>query len=621
MNDNEATKPGDYYRQSIADRADEVSSLKANSGRLSRARGIVFLIALLFAFLGWAESGPPWLMFTLAGLAFIAFVAVVGYHEHVDDQRRTVERRSDLQRRQLGRVERDWTNVPEMKVEIDDEHRAVAGDLDLFSRGGLYHFLNRAHTPAGKTTLRDWLTIPALPEEIKRRQAAVQSLSKQREFCDDLDLHGSLLAASDTGPVAFTEWASSPDWYENRTGVLWGLRALAAAGVVLLGLILFGVLPFTWIYGLIALVCLNVCVNGYFIGGVHDIFNRITAGRNEIRHYAALLELVDGLPNDAEKLVELKSNMNSGDTSYQTALGQLQRTMRLAGGRRSALMFLPYICAQLLIYWDFDILHRLEKWKRAHGSSVARWFESLAEIESLSSLAVSAIDHPDWTYPAVDNNRGSYDAVQLGHPLLKQDEVCNNDVKLGPAGTFLLVTGSNMSGKSTLLRSIGINAVLAQAGGPVCAKQLGMPPVVLATSMRVTDSLNDGVSFFFAELKRLKQIVDMSRDIDGKEGKRLLFLLDEILQGTNSQERQIAVAQVIDHLLAQPTIGAVSTHDLELAAAKELSDHCDTVHFREHFTGDGANREMHFDYVLRQGVSPTTNALKLLEMVGLGPEA
>ena len=184
---------------------------------------------------------------------------------------------------------------------------------------------------------------------------------------------------------------------------------------------------------------------------------------------------------------------------------------------------------------------------------------------------------------------------------------------------FLLVTGSNMSGKSTLLRAIGVNAVLAQAGSPVRADSWVMPPVELATSMRVSDSLDDGVSFFFAELQRLKAIVDQSRAIQPNNGV-LLFLLDEILQGTNSAERHIAVAQVIGHLIRQPAIGAVSTHDLELANEPQLAPYCETVHFREHFTRVEGKRVMSFDYQLREGVSPTTNALKLLKMVGLGDE-
>ncbi len=595
-----------------------IQELTGRCGWLSRARGIVFLCAAVLAFAGWAEWAPPGIMFSLAILVFFGFVWVVGYHEHVADLRHTAERRCDLQRRQLGRLDRDWDNVPHIKVAIAEASQSVAKDLDLFSRGGLYHLINRTHTPAGRTTLRDWILTGASPEVIRQRQSAVQRLRGERTFCDKLDLHGSLLASSDAGPVAFTQWATSRDWFENRRFILWGMRFLAATGIGLLALILLGFLPGSAIYGLIGLVCFNVVINGIFIGGVHDIFNQITAGRNEIRHYAALLELIDGMPDDPDLLGQLQTDMHSGNTSFRQALARLQRIMRLAAGRRSALWFLPYIVAQLLIYWDFDILHRLEHWKRIHGASVPRWFSSLAQIEALASLATLAADHPDWSFPDVDANNERFVAKQLGHPLLPRDDVRCNDVALGPSGSFLLVTGSNMSGKSTLLRSLGVNAVLAQAGGPVCAQALEIPPLQIATSMRVSDSLHDGVSFFFAELKRLKQIVDQSRSMQSQSGTRLLFLLDEILQGTNSRERQIAVAQVIEHLLMQPTLGAVSTHDLELATASALKDRCDTVHFREHFTGEAGNREMHFDYVLRNGVSPTTNALALLEMVGLG---
>jgi DNA mismatch repair ATPase MutS len=197
-----------------------------------------------------------------------------------------------------------------------------------------------------------------------------------------------------------------------------------------------------------------------------------------------------------------------------------------------------------------------------------------------------------------------------------------NDVTLGPPGTFLLVTGSNMSGKSTLLRSLGVNVVLAQAGGPVCATSLSLPPLALATSILVEDSLEDGVSFFMAELLRIRKVVDAASRAEG-EGRTLLYLLDEILRGTNTRERQIAVRRVLSYLLAKGALGAISTHDLELAEIPELAAASEAVHFRESFA-PGAEREgkpvMTFDYQLRSGVATTANALKLLDLVGLGEE-
>ena len=208
-------------------------------------------------------------------------------------------------------------------------------------------------------------------------------------------------------------------------------------------------------------------------------------------------------------------------------------------------------------------------------------------------------------------------AKQLGHPLLDDGRVCN-DVGVGPAGSVLLVTGSNMSGKSTLLRSLGVNVVLAQMGSVVCADEMMLPPLKIETSMRIVDSLADGVSFFMAELKRLKEIVDTAGEINDDQQWSMLFLLDEILQGTNSQERQIAVSRVVRRLIDGNAIGCISTHDLDLGQTDDLQDKCQTVHFAESFETKDGEEVMTFDYQMREGISPTTNALKLLEMVGLG---
>jgi DNA mismatch repair ATPase MutS len=230
-------------------------------------------------------------------------------------------------------------------------------------------------------------------------------------------------------------------------------------------------------------------------------------------------------------------------------------------------------------------------------------------------------DHPEWTLPEVRASADRFQARQLGHPLLRNETRVANDVEIGPAGSILLVTGSNMSGKSTLLRAAGVNAVLAQAGAPACAERLVMPPLALATSMRIRDSLEDGVSFYMAELLRLKEIVDLGREPQRRSGRVLLYLLDEILLGTNSRERHIAVVRVLHDLLARGAIGAVSTHDLELATSEPLCGVCRCVHFRETLHGRHAERPMTFDYRLRPGPATTTNALKLLELVGLGDPA
>ncbi|MDP6718142.1 MAG: MutS family DNA mismatch repair protein, partial [Pirellulaceae bacterium] len=286
--------------------------------------------------------------------------------------------------------------------------------------------------------------------------------------------------------------------------------------------------------------------------------------------------------------------------------------------RQDAILGIPYLLAQLVFLIDVHLLHLVELWQQRHGHLVRAWLESVGELEAISSLAMLAHDNPTWTLPNFkDSPEPSVTATELGHALLSNDVCVRNDVKLGPTGTFLLVTGSNMSGKSTLLRSIGVNVALAQAGGPVCAAEFQLTPLRIATSMRITDSLEDGISFFMAELKRLKQIVDQSGEASQEDEATLLYLLDEILQGTNSSERHIAVSRVIRHLVENGAIGAVSTHDLGLAKNPDLVDVCETVHFRESFSSGENGQKMTFDYKVRSGVSPTTNALKLLELVGL----
>lgn len=316
----------------------------------------------------------------------------------------------------------------------------------------------------------------------------------------------------------------------------------------------------------------------------------------------------------------IRRTLLHGEGNALAAMDELARVARAGGLRQSAATFLVYLPLQAFGLWDVRVLRRLERWQAVYGERSRVWFETLGEMEALLSLAAVRDEYPDWVMPcwAGRDEPPRLEATGLGHPLLRDDERVCNDVAAGPPGTFLLITGSNMSGKSTMLRSIGLNVALAAAGGPVCASRFRLPTLELATSIRVSDDLSQGVSFYMAELHRLKGVVDQARRVAEADDRVLLFLLDEILQGTNSRERQIAVTQVLRTLAWAGAIGAITTHDLELADEPVLREAATTVHFRETIEtdADGAER-MTFDYRMRQGVSPTTNALRLLAMVGL----
>ena len=353
---------------------------------------------------------------------------------------------------------------------------------------------------------------------------------------------------------------------------------------------------------------------------MHDVFNRISSHQNEIAHYVELFDMVGEFESKSGFLRGIQDQLNGEGDDVRRHVGSLSWLTWLANIRRDGILFLLYLLLEFMFLWDAHILNLLENWKARHGSKAGRWFTALGQWEAMLALSKLRADHPEWVFPVMSDHAPGEQQIesrQLGHPLLDGSRV-PNDVTVGPAGTVLLVTGSNMSGKSTLLRSIGVNVTLAQMGSVVCAESMKLSNFRIETSMRIVDSLSDGVSFFMAELKRLKEIVDTAKQQNESGERSMLFLLDEILQGTNSRERSIAVSRVVRKLIDENAIGAISTHDLELADTHELSKACRTVHFSEQFEEDDGRRRMTFDYRMRQGIAETTNALKLLEIVGLG---
>ncbi len=640
-----ASSPEVYYADRMETLGVQVGRLRQIDLRCSQGRGLVFLVALVLLMLGVLREHRP--LVWLGGLSVVGLVALVFYHDRVQRRLAIARSQRSIHRLQQLRMNRQWSDLPESTCQpVKGIHRlsrndqddrsdelaspvspptldaAVANDLDLTGFGSLWQLTNNAYSVFGQRILHDWFLTPASPAEIGRRQASVQRLVSMTDFREQLALHGRMLATYQTDPAAFVSWAEEEGpRFAGRQWLYWTARLLS---FFMIATIVASCFRSEWLVGVLAVMTLNLLVNSVWTGAVHDLFNQISAGNYDMFHYTALFEAVDSLPDDTEPLAELKTDMRTGDVSFQTAFSRLQRLVRLSSGRKSRVWVVPWMVMQIFFFWDYHVLHRLEAWQVQFGPSVPRWFRTLGKLEALSSLATLAHDEPDWVFPTVADDQDAIQATSIGHPLLPRTTNVRNDVTVGPTKTFLLVTGSNMSGKSTLLRSIGVNTVLALAGGPVCAANFQTPPVELATSMRITDSLSQGTSFFMAELERLKQIVDRARQMTEADGPYMLFLLDEILLGTNSAERHVAVTRVVGHLLNCRTLGAVSTHDLELATAEGLADACQTVHLRETIessgTSSGDGDTMTFDYIVRPGVTPTTNALKLLELVGLGPE-
>ncbi len=663
--------PTVIYQRRCADfgrQRDTYSRRSSRNGNLS-----LVLIAGALACLGsWLWRGTPALLYAAVLLA-AGFVASFIHHGRVDKTLRRYTELYAINAEGLLRLRRDWDALPlRQPPESRPIHKvrpgfgqlfapflpaqvapagtidntrdlpSYAADLDLLGHASLQHLLNTPTTSVGQQRLRDWLLTPAPHLIARRRQPAVAELAPLNDLRDEFALRGRLIGAAQERalerPYAeFLRWAEDAPWLAGRDWLLWLARILPLVTLALylaqqLGLISY---PF-WLISIVA----GVIVTATIGRTVDRLIDAVAERQAVFVTYAELFKLIGDQQFATPALQQLQHDLSAENVRADQQMARLGRLMALAD-LRSWMFFYPI---QIATLWNVHVLWLLERWQRAAGAHARAWLAALGDFEALAALATLAHDNPTWVFPELyDPQRHTQDTQEddqsvdvqvgactfvdskieaqgLGHPLLPPDACVGNDVIIGPPGTFLLVTGSNMSGKSTLLRAIGINVVLAQAGGPVCAAALRAPPLALASSMRVQDSLEQGVSYFMAELQRLKEVVDTAAQV-GRAGERTpLFLLDEILHGTNTTERQIAARRIILHLLSLGATGAISTHDLALADAPEFAAISQPVHFTEQFTRGANGLSMTFDYQLRPGIATSTNALKLMEMIGLPKE-
>ena len=610
---------GNWYRERVGWCTRRLERRHRQDVWLTRARLATFLPAVGLAYWGvfQAAAGGPWLV--AAAVLAVCFIVVVNIHQRVLHDADELRARLSINETQLARLDRRWDLVPECPVEVPPEGECVANDLDLFGHASLFQFVSQAHTPLGRATLAQWLLTPAAVPVIFDRQQAVTHLAPAADVREEIALRGRLLGAREQGTWGFVDWAEAKPLLGRRPWLVWLARTTSAAMVLAVAAGMARLVPAEAAFlAVAAIACVHLVLFAVYGGRIHEVLDRVASRSHDIRQYRPLFDSIAALPTDVRLFAQLHAHMGRTPREPLAVLAGLMRLVRLANLRRDGLFGVPYYVSELFLATDFHVLALMERWQRRHGPLVRRWLEAVGRTEATVSLATLVHDHPDWVLPVFESAPAdTIVAKQLGHPLIADDACVRNDIEVGPAGTLVLVTGSNMSGKSTLLRAVGLNVTLAQAGGSVCARELRLPPVELATSIRARDSLADGVSFFLAELRRLKQVVDQSREAQQHAERTLLYLLDEVLQGTNSAERHIAVSRVVGHLVDHGSIGMVSTHDLELAQSPELTAACHPVHFRESFTERDGKEQMTFDYVLRPGVAPTTNALKLLKLVGL----
>lgn len=600
-----ATEP---YRTRLATATALFEQVDQRWHRVANLRLVAFVGAAAAA--AWAIWGQAPLGWPLAALLLLAFIGLAAYHARLGRERARHATMQTVQRDAIARVERRWADLPApWQPPVSPDH-PYAFDLDIVGRASLLQLLNTTATRMGRETLSTWLLSASPPAEARARQGAVAELAPQLDLRQDLEHRGRTAANDEADPAPFLAWAEGPDSLSGQTWLRWYAWLGPAALGILAAASYFGLTPYPlWAIPLL----LNLAVGATAGRSAYHTISAVAADHRAIAAYAGQLELLTTAPFTDAHLQRLRATFGEGAASAPAMLRRLGRLASMAIPP-SSMLYLPI---QALTLWDVHVVFALERWQQQAGSQVRAWLEALGTFEALAALAGLSHDNPDWVFPQLADANDRLVATQIGHPLLRGDVRVHNTVTLGPPGTFLLVTGSNMSGKSTLLRSIGVNTVLAQAGSTVCAEALSLPPVAIWTSVRVQDSLERGVSFFLAELQRLKLVVDAATQANEGGSLRVLYLLDEILQGTNTAERSVAARQIIAYLVQQGAIGAVSTHDLALADDPRLEPLAHSVHFTD-TVGEGPDAPpMSFDYQLRPGVATTTNALRLMRLIGL----
>jgi hypothetical protein len=606
------------YEARAARHAARRTAWERRSRTISRLRLLAFIpgaAALVWAF---GRGMPPAPI--AAGVALLAvFAVLVVWHARVDARVAWHDALHQVNLHALARIGRAWDRMPPAEpadpawIGSTLEHHPYALDLDLFGRASLLQWLGPAATAPGAGTLQRWLSHPAAPGDIRARQQAVAELAPALDWREQLGAHGRLAADIRPAELArFLAWAEGPG--SPGSAAVGALRAavwtLTAAIWVLIGLHAAGVTEAA--FWLVPIV-LGMILSFATAGRVHGQFNRAGSGQQAFARYAHLFAHAVDAPSSALYLRAIHERLGASGAAAPDCMRRLNRVLGFAQLRSGAgILHFPI---QALTLWDFHVYFALDRWRRQVGSRARDWMAALGELDALSAFAGVQADNPRWCLPDISDSEMVVEARGLGHPLIPDDRRVANDVTVGPQGTLLLITGSNMSGKSTLLRALGLNTVLAQAGAPVCATSLRLPPVDLETSIRVQDSLEHGLSYFMAALARLKGVVDRSqRTGTAAGGRTLLYLLDEILQGTNTAERAIAVRGVARHLLHAGAIGVMTTHDLGLAGEEPLSTAARLVHFSETVDEHGG---MTFDYRLRDGLATSRNALRLMHLIGI----
>ncbi len=558
------------------------------------------VVGIAAAVLAWLAFASGVISSWWIAAAVLVFIALVAWHTRVIRARTLAERALRYYDGALARLNDEWIGNGSSGDNFRDAAHIYADDLDVFGRGSLFELISTARTAAGEQALAAWLLAPAAREIVLERQDAVRELSPRLDFREDLALLGEDIR-SQVNAASLADWGSAPA-VEFSPFLRGFALALAVAGLATLIAFFAHALP---IFPFAAILAGDFLVLYAIRKRIALVVGAVETPGQDLLLLSLLLGRLER-EQFASPLKKLRSELDIAGLPASRRIASLKRRIELLdSGDHLLLRFLRPV-----VMWQEQAAMAVEAWRRESGPYIGRWIRAVAEFEALSSFATLAFERPDWNFPVLlEPEAACFDAQMLRHPLLPTAKCVPNDLAIGDGIRLLIVSGSNMSGKSTLLRAVGLNTILAWAGAPVASAALRVSAVQVAASMRVVDSLQDNRSRFFTEITRIRQIVELTRNPPP-----VLFLLDELLSGTNSHDRAIGASGIARALIESGAVGLITTHDLALAnMEQDLRSGVRNVHFEDQI----ANGEIHFDYKLKSGVVIRSNALELMRAVGL----
>lgn len=591
-----------YYNDNIKSVKEKLAKLEKNLLVFSTLRFMIVILCIGMMYYFYKQNS----MEAVGGsflISLILFIIVAFFHNERINSKKRLLVILEYNEKGLKRLDNTWKEFSDIGEEFIDRNHKFSSDLDIFGKNSLFQWINLTKTTFGRKKLASKMIMNSLPTryEIEEEQEAIKELANKREFCEKIYFEESIESKKKEKLKELLDWASNEE--KNNFTVKYISYIFIAITCIILFLTIIGRLSISY---LILDLVINYLVIKLFTKKLSDVIDIFINNKREIEKYSKLLSIIQDENFQSKKLLDIQKDLVSSNINCKNEMKKLKNIISWLGDSTSNAY---YLLINVFFMSDIFILSNLQEWRIKNGYKLEKWLEDMGEVEALVSLSTISFEHEEWTYPTI-SRINEIEAIELAHPLLGERAKANN-FNLKGSEKVALITGSNMSGKSTFLRTIGFNMVLTYLGLPTFSKGFKCGISNIYTCMRTQDNLDENISSFYAEILRIKLVIEAA-----KNGEKVFFLLDEIFKGTNSQDRHDGARILIEQLVKLQGVGLVSTHDLELCDLENEKSWLVNYNFREYYK----NNKINFDYVLRRGMSKTQNAKHLMKLAGIDIE-